>query len=223
MDTRKNAVPPFWMALAKRRRFAPPCYVALSMAVLLILTAPAPAQIVTATVPAVGTPVAATVNPDTNKIYIANQLGQNVQVINGATNSSTVINTPGKGPRSIHPEKAPGPLGPQPIHRGGTMKSKTLTLITAMTLFAATLAVPVRLVAQVVPTPGSSQARSAMADPEEGADSCSIAGLRGTYIVSLNGFTTANHQPDPTGSISKFAPVMVIGTFVMQSRMYVRI
>ena len=39
-----------------------------------------------------------------------------------------------------------------------------------------------------------------MADPEEGADSCNIAGLRGTYVVSLNGFTTASHQPDPTAS-----------------------
>jgi probable HAF family extracellular repeat protein len=34
------------------------------------------------------------------------------------------------------------------LRRGGKMKSKTLTLIAAMTLFAATLAVPVRLVAQ---------------------------------------------------------------------------
>jgi hypothetical protein len=70
----------------------------------------------------------------------------------------------------------------------------------------------------LVPTPGSSQTPLALAAPEGDADSCTMAGLRGTYVVSLNGFTTANNQPDPTGSISNFAPVMEIGTFIFNGQ-----
>ena len=68
---------------------------------LLADSLPASAQIVAATDGPGGTPTAVAVNPATNKIYVANELGQNILVIDGATNSSTVINTPGSGPSAI--------------------------------------------------------------------------------------------------------------------------
>ena len=80
----------------------------------------------------------------------------------------------------------------------------------SVTAFCSSVVVAIAL----IPTPGSPQARSALTSPEGGADSCTVADLSGTYVISLNGFTTANNQPDPTGSISNFAPVMAIGTFI---------
>jgi DNA-binding beta-propeller fold protein YncE len=68
---------------------------------LLLAARSTPAQIVTATVGPGGTPRAIAVNTATNKIYLANQLGQNVLVIDGATNASTVISTPSHDPSAI--------------------------------------------------------------------------------------------------------------------------
>jgi hypothetical protein len=65
----------------------------------------------------------------------------------------------------------------------------------------------------LAPLPGSSLTRSARADAGDATGSCDAADLDGTYVVSLNGFTTANRQPDALGTISNFAPVMEIGTF----------
>ncbi|MGA8222072.1 MAG: putative Ig domain-containing protein [Candidatus Acidiferrales bacterium] len=68
---------------------------------LLADSLPASAQIVAATDGPGGTPTAVAVNPATNKIYVANELGQNILVIDGATNAGTVINTPGSSPSAI--------------------------------------------------------------------------------------------------------------------------
>lgn len=63
------------------------------------------------------------------------------------------------------------------------------------------------------PIAGSPQTSRAAVTPRNEADSCTVANLRETYVVSLNGFTTANTQPDPVGSISNFTPVSEVGTF----------
>ncbi len=39
------------------------------------------------------------VNPVTNKIYVANSSGNNVTVIDGATNSTTTVTAVGSGPK----------------------------------------------------------------------------------------------------------------------------
>jgi hypothetical protein len=59
--------------------------------------------------------------------------------------------------------------------------------------------------------PGSPLTRSAFAGPKEDSGHCSVAGLRGIYVASVNGFTT--NQPPPQFTVSAFAPVMLLGTF----------
>jgi hypothetical protein len=65
------------------------------------------------------------------------------------------------------------------------------------------------------PIPGTPLIRSALADTDEGSTACTVASLRGGYVVSLNGFVTLNGQGDtsPNGTVSEFTPVMEIGTF----------
>jgi hypothetical protein len=65
------------------------------------------------------------------------------------------------------------------------------------------------------PIPGTPLIRSAWADTDEGSAACTVASLRGGYVVSLNGFVTLNGQGDtsPNGTVSEFTPVMEIGTF----------
>lgn len=65
------------------------------------------------------------------------------------------------------------------------------------------------------PIPGTPLIRSALADTDEGTAACSVASLRGGYVVSVNGFVTLNGQGDTslTGTVSEFTPVMEIGTF----------
>ncbi len=63
----------------------------LAVGLLLLLPAPARAQEVTATVPVGGRPAAVAVNPVTNKIYVANFAGNNVTMIDGATNPTTTV------------------------------------------------------------------------------------------------------------------------------------
>ena len=45
----------------------------------------------TTTVAVGSSPVAVAVNPDTNKIYVANYYSNNVTVIDGATNNTTTV------------------------------------------------------------------------------------------------------------------------------------
>jgi YVTN family beta-propeller protein len=90
----------------RRSTYAPAAFrllraAAIVCAAFLANSAPTSAQIVTATDGPGGSPTAVAVNPATNKIYVANELGQNILVIDGATNSSTVINTPGSSPTAI--------------------------------------------------------------------------------------------------------------------------
>jgi hypothetical protein len=65
------------------------------------------------------------------------------------------------------------------------------------------------------PIPGTPLIRSARADTDEGSAACTVASLRGGYVVSVNGFVTLNGQGDtsPNGTVSEFTPVMEIGTF----------
>jgi hypothetical protein len=65
------------------------------------------------------------------------------------------------------------------------------------------------------PIPGTPLIRSALADTDEGTVGCTVASLRGGFVVSVNGFVTLNGQGDtsPNGTVSEFTPVMEIGTF----------
>ena len=65
------------------------------------------------------------------------------------------------------------------------------------------------------PIPGTPLIRSALADSDGGTVVCTVASLRGGYVVSVNGFVTLNGQGDtsPNGTVSEFTPVMEIGTF----------
>src|SRR5713226_6063830 len=70
------------------------------VAVLLLAAVSVYGQTVTATV-GVGTqPNAVTVNPVTNKIYVANGLSNNVTVIDGSTNITTTVSV-GNSPSSV--------------------------------------------------------------------------------------------------------------------------
>ena len=59
--------------------------------VILACFLPAGAQSVTATLPSGSGPAALTINPATNKIYVANSNGSTLTVIDGATNSTSTI------------------------------------------------------------------------------------------------------------------------------------
>jgi hypothetical protein len=65
------------------------------------------------------------------------------------------------------------------------------------------------------PIPGTPLIRSALADTDEGTVVCTVASLRGGFVVSVNGFVTLNGQGDTSlnGTVSQFTPVMEIGTF----------
>ena len=65
--------------------------VTVAATLLAVLTGPAMADWVTATVPAGTTPNAVAVNPVTNKIYAVNYSSNNVTVIDGATNDTTLV------------------------------------------------------------------------------------------------------------------------------------
>ncbi len=53
-------------------------------------------------------PISIAVNPVTNKIYVANQLANDVTVIDGATNTTSTVNTLlGEGPSLCH-RREPG-------------------------------------------------------------------------------------------------------------------
>jgi len=67
------------------------------------------------------------------------------------------------------------------------------------------------VVAALSPIPGSPLIRSALAATDDGGDRCSVASVRGTFVVSVNGFTSS--PPFPPSSVGAFAPVMEIGTF----------
>src|ERR1017187_8388280 len=60
----------------------------------------AAAQTLLATVDTGGTPIAAAANRATNQIYVANYTGNNVTVIDGATNSTTTV-TAGQSPFDV--------------------------------------------------------------------------------------------------------------------------
>ena len=76
-------------------------YVALSSVLLLLLfAADCMAQTLITTIPTGGNPVAVGLNPVTNKIYVANQSGNSLTVINGATNQATNVFT-GSGPDAL--------------------------------------------------------------------------------------------------------------------------
>jgi YVTN family beta-propeller protein len=71
---------------------------------LLAGSVPTSAQIVSATVQAFGAPGAGgavALNPVTNKIYVADEGGGNVLVIDGATNASTQVSTGSNSPKAI--------------------------------------------------------------------------------------------------------------------------
>ena len=72
----------------------------VAVAGLIIAVAPLRAQTVTATVTAGTQPIAAAVNPVTNKIYVANAVSKNVIVIDGAINTITTV-AAGTTPLSI--------------------------------------------------------------------------------------------------------------------------
>jgi len=61
------------------------------LALLCLIAATAYAQTVTTRIPVGTKPTASAVNPVTNKIYVANRVGNNVTVIDEATNSATTI------------------------------------------------------------------------------------------------------------------------------------
>jgi YVTN family beta-propeller protein len=67
----------------------------LAVGLLLFQSSSARAQTVTATVPVGTSPRAVAVNPQTNKIYVANSFSNNVTVIDGATNSTITVTTGG--------------------------------------------------------------------------------------------------------------------------------
>lgn len=65
------------------------------------------------------------------------------------------------------------------------------------------------------PIPGTPLIRSALADTDGATVVCTVASLRGGFVVSVNGFVTLNGQGDTSlnGTVSEFTPVMEIGTF----------
>jgi YVTN family beta-propeller protein len=63
----------------------------VTIAGLIFVVAPLHAQTATTTVAAGTLPLAAAVNPVTNKIYVPNFNSNNVTVIDGATNATTTV------------------------------------------------------------------------------------------------------------------------------------
>ena len=77
------------------------CVWTCTCVLLVCLTAIlASGQSVTATLNVGKAPIAAAVNPVTNKIYVANASDDSVTVIDGAANTMTAVNT-GSGPAAI--------------------------------------------------------------------------------------------------------------------------
>jgi YVTN family beta-propeller protein len=74
--------------------------VAALVAVCATMVLPASAQTVTATVPTGSGPDPVVVNPVTNKIYVLNQVSNNVTVIDGASNTTTTVAV-GTSPESV--------------------------------------------------------------------------------------------------------------------------
>jgi DNA-binding beta-propeller fold protein YncE len=66
----------------------------LSFWLFILVAAPAQGQTVIASVPVGEQPLAVALNPVTNKIYVAKANGNNVTVIDGATNSTTTVTDP---------------------------------------------------------------------------------------------------------------------------------
>jgi YVTN family beta-propeller protein len=78
-------------------RLFPLCFLVFSF---LVTGASAAAQTLIGTVDTGGTPIAAAANRATNQIYVANYTGNNVTVIDGATNSTTTV-TAGQSPYDV--------------------------------------------------------------------------------------------------------------------------
>ena len=68
-----------------------PLLLALSAAAALAVAYPAFAQTVLGTIPAGNNPRAVTINSVTNRIYVANDLGNNVTILNGANNTTVTL------------------------------------------------------------------------------------------------------------------------------------
>src|SRR5438034_896025 len=89
------------LSLPEAKRNNPPWFRFLLTVFLFILPAiSAQGQTVTATVSAGTHPWAVAVNPLTNKIYVVNQGGGNVTVVDGASNSTSTV-TVGAGPDAV--------------------------------------------------------------------------------------------------------------------------